>query len=148
MKGYRITLDGQTFEVEILSDPREKEVQVRVDCETLIVGVAPLPAAPAPVLAAVPPQFALEPPRSAPSPGPQREMVASSKTLTAPLPGTVIQVAVQPGQSVGRGDELLVIEAMKMNNRIRSPRNGTVGDVLVQVGEQVSHGAPLLSWAD
>jgi biotin carboxyl carrier protein len=148
MKGYRITLGGQTFEVEILSDPRGKEVQVRVDGETLMVNVAPLPAAPAPVSAATPPQFAPKPPRSAPGPSSQREMVASAKTLTAPLPGTVIQVAVQPGQSVGRGDELLVIEAMKMNNRIRSPRNGTVGDVLVQVGEQVSHGAPLLSWAD
>ena len=144
MKGYRITLDGQTFEVEILSDPREKEVQVRVDGETLMVGVAPLQEVPAAVSAAGPSRPAIEPP----DPGPQREMVSSGNTLTAPLPGTVIQVAVRPGQSVGTGDELLVIEAMKMNNRIRSPRSGTVGDVLVQVGEQVSHGAPLLSWAD
>lgn len=46
------------------------------------------------------------------------------------------------------GDDLLVIEAMKMNNRIRSPRSGTVGEVLVQVGQQVGHGAPLLAWSD
>ena len=148
MKGYRITLGGQTFEVEILSDPREREVQVRVDGETLMVSVAPLKEAPAPVSAAAPLQPAIDPLRPAPGPSPRREMVSSGSTLTAPLPGTVIQVGVRPGQSVDTGDELLVIEAMKMNNRIRSPRGGTVGDVLVQVGEQVSHGAPLLSWAD
>jgi biotin carboxyl carrier protein len=57
-------------------------------------------------------------------------------------------VAIEPGQHVDAGDELIVIEAMKMNNRIRAPRAGTVGKILVQVGQQVNHGAPLLAWSD
>jgi oxaloacetate decarboxylase alpha subunit len=57
-------------------------------------------------------------------------------------------VHVRPGQAVSKGDQLLVIEAMKMNNQIRAPRNGSVGEVLVQAGQQVGHGEPLLTWAN
>ena len=139
MKSYHITLEEQTFEVEILSDPRLEQVQVRVDGETFIVDVARVgETRPAVALES---EFKPVVPLSPPS-------TPAGSQLVSPLPGVVIQVAVQPGQSVSAGDELLVIEAMKMNNRIRSPRNGTVGEVLVEVGQQVSHGMPLLTWAN
>jgi propionyl-CoA carboxylase alpha chain len=56
-------------------------------------------------------------------------------------------IAVRPGQQVAAGDELLVIEAMKMDNIIRATREGTVGTLYVVEGRQVAHGEPLLDLA-
>ena len=59
--------------------------------------------------------------------------------LTAPLPGTVIEVFVKSGEYVEAGQVLLVIEAMKMKNSIRSTRAGKITEVLVKAGETVTH---------
>jgi biotin carboxyl carrier protein len=145
MDSYRITLDGITYEVEVLSDPTASEVQVRVNGEIFEIQVSDLKkghatVSPTPLPSGAPPPV--------PSVSPPVAPAANGAQLISPLPGTVISVAVEEGQHVEAGDELIVIEAMKMNNRIRSPRSGTVGKILVQVGQQVSHGAPLLAWSD
>lgn len=62
----------------------------------------------------------------------------------APLPGKVLSVAVQSGDSVKAGDELCVIEAMKMGNSIKAQRAGTIKGVLVSPGQTVGFGATLL----
>jgi biotin carboxyl carrier protein len=59
--------------------------------------------------------------------------------LTAPLPGTVIELFVRPGDYVEAGQVILVIEAMKMKNSIRSTRAGKITEVLVSAGETVAH---------
>jgi biotin carboxyl carrier protein len=59
--------------------------------------------------------------------------------LTAPLPGTVIELFAKTGDTVEAGQVLLVIEAMKMKNSIRSTRAGTILEVLVNAGETVAH---------
>ena len=59
--------------------------------------------------------------------------------LTAPLPGTVIELFTRTGDYVEAGQVLLVIEAMKMKNSIRSTRSGTITEVLVNAGETVAH---------
>lgn len=64
--------------------------------------------------------------------------------LEAPMPGKVIKVNVAPGQRVGRGQEILVIEAMKMENAIRAPRDGRVKSVAAKVGDMVSPGVVLV----
>lgn len=64
--------------------------------------------------------------------------------LEAPMPGRVIAVKVEAGQRVGRGDEILIVEAMKMENAIRAPRDGVVGRVLAAVGDMVSPGVVLV----
>lgn len=64
--------------------------------------------------------------------------------LTAPLPGTVIEVFVKTGEYVEAGQVMLVIEAMKMKNSIRSTRAGTITDVLVSAGQTVTHKQPLV----
>jgi 3-methylcrotonyl-CoA carboxylase alpha subunit len=64
--------------------------------------------------------------------------------LEAPMPGKVIKVNVEPGQSVVRGAEILVIEAMKMENALRAPRDGRVKSVAARVGEMVSPGLVLV----
>ena len=64
--------------------------------------------------------------------------------LEAPMPGKVIAVKVAPGDTVGKGDELLVVEAMKMENAVRAPRDGRVKTVAARVGDMVSPGAVLV----
>lgn len=73
--------------------------------------------------------------------GPQR---AATGGLEAPMPGKVIAVRVVAGQDVAKGQELLVIEAMKMENALRAPRAGRVNAVLAKVGEMVGPGAVLV----
>lgn len=62
------------------------------------------------------------------------------------MPGTIVSIAVQPGDLVEVGQDLCVLDAMKMNNRIRSPRAGTIAQVHVSIGQQVSYGQPLVTF--
>ena len=65
-------------------------------------------------------------------------------SLAAPMPATVIAIAVQPGQKVAAGDVLIRLEAMKMELPVRSPRDATVVAVKCREGELVQPGVPLL----
>ena len=67
--------------------------------------------------------------------------------VPAPLTGTVISVAVTPGQAVGPGDELLVLEAMKMEHEVRTQAAGQVAEVRVAAGDTVPAGAVLVTLA-
>jgi len=134
MKRYRMTLEGRTFDVTVLSDPGAERVQVEVDGQPLTVEIETVPAT-----GETP---AAEPPLKAP---PAR---AAASAVVAPLPGVIKTVAVRPGQRVAAGDELLVIEAMKMDNVIRAPREGTIGTVYVAEGRQVAHGEPVLAYRE
>ncbi|CAI8698369.1 acetyl/propionyl/methylcrotonyl-CoA carboxylase subunit alpha [Burkholderia pyrrocinia] len=68
--------------------------------------------------------------------------------LTAPMPGKVIAVLVEPGQKVEAGTPLIVMEAMKMEHTIGAPSAGVVAEVLYGVGDQVADGAQLLMMAE
>jgi 3-methylcrotonyl-CoA carboxylase alpha subunit len=69
---------------------------------------------------------------------------AASGSLEAPMPGKVIAVKAVPGQVVAKGDELLVVEAMKMENALRAPRAGVVRAVRARVGDMVQPGHVLV----
>jgi len=76
--------------------------------------------------------------------GPHSAQRAVSGALEAPMPGRVIAVRVEPGQAVTKGQELLVVEAMKMENALRAPRDGTVKSVAARAGDMVSAGVVLV----
>jgi biotin carboxyl carrier protein len=63
----------------------------------------------------------------------------TTSELTAPLPGTVIEIFVKAGEYIEAGQIILVIEAMKMKNSIRSTRAGKITEVLVSAGQTVAH---------
>jgi biotin carboxyl carrier protein len=69
------------------------------------------------------------------------------KELRAPMPGLVRQVNVQVGDQVDAGDSLFILEAMKMENLLKSPVNGTVSDLFVKPGESVEKNQILLSFS-
>ena len=141
MKRYRITLEGHTFDVQVLDDPRRERVRVEVDGQVFTVGVEAVP----PVGEATIEERAPAPPQPPATPKlAPREATTPGGVLTAPLPGVVKSIAVRPGQRVAGDDALLVIEAMKMDNVIRAPHEGTIGTVYVAEGRQVAYGEPLL----
>ena len=59
--------------------------------------------------------------------------------MTAPLPGTVIEIFIKAGDQIEAGQVILIIEAMKMKNSIRSRRAGKIAEVLVSAGQTVAH---------
>jgi biotin carboxyl carrier protein len=139
MRRYQITIDGRDFDVRVLSDPRLEQVQVEVDGTPFTVDALPLPV------------HDEQPATSEPS-GSQTSAIGSPAApkamLTAPLPGVIKSIAVGPGQQVAVGDELLVIEAMKMDNVIRAPRAGTIGPVHVAESHRIAHGEPMLEYLE
>ncbi len=118
MKKYNVTVNGTLYEITL-------EVVDAADVKT----TAPAPAAaPAPAPAAAP---------AAPVAN------TNGETVNSPMPGTILSVNVQNGATVKKGDVLMVLEAMKMENEIMSPADGTVVSVNVQKGASVETGAVL-----
>jgi 3-methylcrotonyl-CoA carboxylase alpha subunit len=76
--------------------------------------------------------------------GVRRAPQPAAGALEAPMPGRVAAVKVAPGARVTRGEELVVVEAMKMENALRAPRDGTVRAVHAAVGDMVAPGRPLV----
>lgn len=74
----------------------------------------------------------------------ERGSGASEDLAVAPMPGTVVSVAVSAGQDVAKGAQLLVIESMKMQSEIVAVRDGVVDEVFLAVGETFDRGAPLV----
>ena len=74
------------------------------------------------------------------------ELAAGGGSLTAPMPGKIIQVLVEAGAEVARGAALLVLEAMKMEHTIAAPADGVIEKVNYAVGEQVTEGAELIAF--
>ena len=120
MKKYRVNVNGTVYEV------------------TLEVMDGPAPAAPAPAAAPAAPA-----PAPAPAPAASAAVPAGGEKVTAPMPGTILSVNVQNGAAVKKGDVLLVLEAMKMENEILSPCDGTVLSVNTSKGSAVESGALL-----
>ena len=65
--------------------------------------------------------------------------------LRAPMPGLVVTILVQEGQPIQKGQVLLILESMKMQNELKAPRDGTVGRIRVKPGETVEQKQTLLS---
>jgi biotin carboxyl carrier protein len=84
-------------------------------------------------------------PAAAPAPAPVAAPApaAGGETVTSPMPGTILSVNVQNGAAVKKGDVLMVLEAMKMENEIMAPVDGTIASVNVQKGASVETGAVL-----
>ena len=81
---------------------------------------------------------------SAPAPAAPKAPVAG-ETVNSPMPGTVLEVQIKPGDYVKSGDTLLVLEAMKMENAIAAPKDGKVVEVYVIKGQTVESGTALVT---
>jgi len=137
---YNVEIDGQTFQVEV-EDIQARPVVAVVDGERFEVWPEAEPLAPqAASEISIP---VSEPSGQSPTPA---AAGGGGNQLTAPLPGVIVAVLVQPGASVLRGQELVTLEAMKMKNAIKSQRDGKIASVEVSVGDQVAHGQVLITF--
>lgn len=144
---YKITVNNQIFEVEI-QDVNARPVVAFVDGERFEV----IPGEDAPLQPKIEAAGKTEKkavyqkpvPTVTPSPNP----ALSGNALTAPLPGTVVEVFVKPGDKVEAGQVVVVIEAMKMKNSIRSTFSGRISEVFVSAGQSVAHKQALIKFAD
>ena len=128
MKNYTITVNGNVYEVTV---------------EEGFTGAASAPKAAAPALKAAPaaaPKAAAPAPAAAPA---APAGAAGAVAVTAPMPGKILGVKASAGQAVKRGQVLLILEAMKMENEIVAPQDGTVATINVAVGDSVEPGATL-----
>ena len=73
-----------------------------------------------------------------------REEKALEGSLTAPMPGKVVEIKIKKGSKIKKGDTLLILEAMKMEHQVLAPNNGKVSDILVSKNQQVENGEPLV----
>ena len=143
MTQYHITIKGTKYDVEIMDDPRQDEVLVKVNGEELKVIAEEVDKVYTRAVTAV--KMTAPVKTAVPAASPATAAVASGPgTIKSPLPGVVNSIKVQVGQKVKPNDELCVIEAMKAMNVIRSQQEGKVTRIHVGVSTHVAHGAPLL----
>lgn len=114
MKKYNVTVNGTAYEITLEA-----------------VDASDVKSAPAPAAA------------PAAAPAPAAKPASGGETVSSPMPGTILSVNVTNGAAVKKGDVLMVLEAMKMENEIMSPCDGTVTSVNVSKGAAVETGAVL-----
>ena len=113
MKQYKVTVNGTVYEINL---------EVVDGAEAAAAPARPQPAAPAPQAAAP---------------------AGAGTTVSAPMPGTILSVNVKAGDTVKKGQVLMVLEAMKMENEIMAPQDATVVSVQAAAGAAVETGTVL-----
>lgn len=148
MKKYKVKVEEKTYMVEI-QDLKSKPILAVVDGVTFEIWSEEVECMPEVKAAqAKTTTQAAAPPMISQAATPVSGSGLTSNTIKAPIPGVVIAIKVHPGDVVETGQEICVIEAMKMRNPIRSSRSGTIASVPVTVGQSVSHGELLVEFAD
>lgn len=120
MKNYRITVNGTAYDVAV---------------EELGASAAPAAAPVAPVAAPAAPAAAPAAPAASGN--------AGSIVVSAPMPGKILNVKANVGASVKKGDVVLILEAMKMENEVVAPEDGTIASINVAAGDSVEAGDTL-----
>jgi glutaconyl-CoA/methylmalonyl-CoA decarboxylase subunit gamma len=124
LEKFLITIDGQTHEVLVEKVPLGA------------VARAPQPAVAQPVT----PDAAPAPLAVAAASAPPIAVAAGETPVNAPMPGKIVKIVAKVGQKINKGDILMILEAMKMQNEIGSPVAGTVKSIAVATGGNVKPG--------
>ena len=133
----RVRVGENWYTVEV-GDLTQSPVEVTVDGETFLVELEALAQ---PARRPPRPGGLTSPPQST---GTRPAASSSDKILRSPMPGRVMSILVRPGDRVSSGDEVCVVEAMKMEQSIRSPRDGVIKAVHVQPMDSVNANDPLV----
>lgn len=120
MRKFQVTVNGQSYEVEIEEIGGEGPPAPRVSLPERAVPAAP----PAPPVTPAPP-------------APAKAPVAQGTPVTAPMPGVILEIKVKAGDLVQEGDVVAVLEAMKMENELSAPVSGQVIALSVSKGASV-----------
>jgi len=141
VKRVRVKVGERWYTVEV-EEPLGSPAKVTVEGETYLVEVEGTPTRRTPVS---PSRVPLQIPSSPPTPpGSVASTQTNGGTISSPMSGKVLAIKVKPGSEVVAGDEVCVVEAMKMEQSIRAPRAGTVKKIYVKPLQQVNIHAPLM----
>ncbi len=127
MKMFRVVVNGSEYKVGI-----EELAEENTSQQSLAKATPP----PTPSQPQAPPKAPAKPAAARPDPA----ALGGGGTIIAPMPGTVLQVAVNVGDNVTKGQTLLILEAMKMENEIMAPSDGVVKELNVTKGGSVNTG--------
>ena len=129
IKAYRVNVNGKVYEVEV------EEITAGGQ-QTVAAAPAPAPVAPKPASVA---------PAPAPTPAPAPKAAATGEIVEAPMPGTIVDIKVNVGDTVKEGDLVAVIEAMKMETDLFSTKSGVVTAVNAGKGASVNTGDAIIT---
>ena len=132
---YNLKIGDRSFEV-VIEDINKRPVVARVNGQEFLVNLEPAEMIPEPAATQL---------DRTETPG---GLMLHDGSLVAPLPGTVIELFVKPGDMIEAGQVILIIEAMKMKNSIRSTKDGIVARVLVSAGQSVAHKQTLVEFVE
>jgi biotin carboxyl carrier protein len=136
-----LTIEGKQYQVE-LTDLNTRPIIAEVNGQKYEVWPeeeqSSVQSSPAPVPAAAP----VLPTPAAPASGSSSSVLS----VNAPLPGVIISIGVREGENISVGQELYVLEAMKMKNSIRSDREGKIATIHVAPGDLVKHSQAILTF--
>jgi biotin carboxyl carrier protein len=143
---YRVTVGDLKHNINITPHTETSEYTLKIKKQTYTAELKPLSTQPRPSYRPV--TIRSSTPSTAsrtvgPSPTAQESVIPGS--VTAPLPGRVLELRVQENANVKVGDVLLVLEAMKMANEIRAPQTGKIKTVHIQAGDTVEKGQPMIT---
>ena len=141
MKEYKYKINGEEYNVAI-NEVTDTTAQVEVNGTSYTVEWQK-PAAPKPVVVAKPVAPAAKP--AAPAAQAAPAAAAGGYAIKTPLPGVIIDIKVNVGDAVAKGQTVAILEAMKMENNINSDRDGKVASIAVAKGETVADGAILIT---
>lgn len=154
---YRVTIEGSLFEVEV-EDLNTRPIVARVNGERFEVWPEAMPTAqPAESQTSTPTDTEVPVPKTTPLPqqveydfeqSPDVPRKGRANSILAPIPGTIISIGVKSGEQVFVGQEVCVLDAMKMESPIRAPRAGKIATIYVTEGENVKHHQLLMEYAD
>lgn len=144
MKEYKLKINGNDYNV-IINDVQDSIASVEVNGSNYTVEFEkPLTKSTAakPVVKKVTPAAA--PAAAKPAAAPAASSAPSGGvTVPSPLPGVILEISVKEGDAVQKGQKIMVLEAMKMENVIEATENGTIKSIKVNKGDSVLEGAPL-----
>lgn len=141
MKEYKYKIDGKEYAVKIdkiEGDQAQLEVNGTPYSVKIIQEKKETPKVSTPAPAAAPAATVAPTPAAAPA------STGKGKAVKAPLPGVIISVDVQVGQQVKRGQQVAVLEAMKMENGINAECDGTITEIKVKAGDSILEGTDIV----
>jgi len=139
-----VRIQDKTYQVE-LGDINARPIQAEVDGENFEVWPQEV-LVPGPEQRPAPQPQTAHPVKPVPSADEKSKASAVGQSVLAPIPGVIIEICVEEGTAVEYGQELCILEAMKMKNSIRANQAATVEKILVSVGQQVSQSQELITF--
>ncbi len=121
MKKYKITVNGKTYEVEV----EEIGAQNFIPTQTANAPTSP---------------EVTQQPKPQPQPKQKNSGTVGKQKITSPMPGTIMSINKKPGDKIQKGDVIMILEAMKMENEIIAPEDGVITSIDTSEGASVNTG--------